>query len=229
MGDESGQRPPWSLVEGQYASLIPLAGSPTKVAGVKRPFADIIDFETVRPSKRPSYCQTVPSQESHVNGSGIVPGNIPRVFIGLKNESATRSGQSGETVATASMLANTYPTGKPVMEGSVGEVSIDEKPHIHKQDPLRSLDSESSGGTATPSCQDRPQEIILNDRKDISEALRLLREEGYNVQKKNFKINAGSAASNKSELRLSCQVCHGFTGRPCEIKYVSTPLELVYV
>jgi hypothetical protein len=61
-------------------------------------------------------------------------------------------------------------------------------------------------------------------QKQALEVLKIIRGLGYIVQKDPTQItkplNPGSAASNRSENQVTCQICQRFKGRPCELKYV---------
>ncbi len=75
----------------------------------------------------------------------------------------------------------------------------------------------------TPTPEEEAQDSdILN--KEALEILRIIRQQGYILQKDTTHApkahNLGSAASNRSENKVTCQTCQSFTGRPCELKYV---------
>ena len=60
-----------------------------------------------------------------------------------------------------------------------------------------------------------------DDSQKALEVFKVIRELGYTVQKDSTHsghANLGSAASNKNENQVTCQVCKKFKGRPCELK-----------
>ncbi len=63
----------------------------------------------------------------------------------------------------------------------------------------------------------------LEAQKKAVEVLKIIRNLGFTVSKDPTQApkvqNPGSAASNKSENQVTCQVCERFKGRPCELKY----------
>lgn len=56
------------------------------------------------------------------------------------------------------------------------------------------------------------------------EVLNIIRKLGFTVSKDLTQApkvqNPGSAASNKSENQVTCDICQKFRGRPCEMKYI---------
>ena len=65
----------------------------------------------------------------------------------------------------------------------------------------------------------------FSQQKQAREVLKTLQQLGYTLQKDPSHSpktqNPGSAASNKSDNLVTCQTCKRFTGRPCELKYIS--------
>ncbi|RDW92260.1 hypothetical protein BP5796_01654 [Coleophoma crateriformis] len=210
--DEASEEPKSSMGVNEYASLNPALGSIANFAGVKRPLAHDSDFETARSCKKRSHPKTIQLVPGQNNNTTIIPDTSETAFIGLKRELATPSDRTDFEVAAM------QPRGKTVMKAAAEELCIGDQNQAHKNLSKLST-SKTFDGVATSKSQESCQESSSgDDRKDISEALKLLREEGYNVEKKHSKINAGSVASNKSELKEICNECHRFRGRPCEMK-----------
>ena len=66
-----------------------------------------------------------------------------------------------------------------------------------------------------------PRAVRDDGSQEAPEVVKVIRERGYIVQKDSTHsgpANLGSAASNKSENQVTCQVCKKFKGRPCELK-----------
>jgi hypothetical protein len=89
--------------------------------------------------------------------------------------------------------------------------------------------SSSKGENASIKPMDTPtpdEEAQVSDtlNKEALAILKIIRQQGYILQKDTTHApkahNLGSAASNRSENKVTCQKCQSFTGRPCELKYV---------
>lgn len=230
IGEQASQQETWFLDASQYSSQVnhqsqdmgqmiaAQGGSIASIAGVKRPYADDADFEIAQPSKKRPYYSVIQSQVGHGNGTGIPVGNVATASIDLKHEMAAPSIRSRSVITTVPAVAATHAVGKPVTKALPEAYSISEQMQAHKEEPAKSPGSKSFSGVATADNPDNSS----SDPKDISEALRILRDAGYNVEKKRSKTHAGPMASNRSELKVLCDKCGGFSGRPCEMKYVYT-------
>ncbi|KAL2071757.1 hypothetical protein VTL71DRAFT_12992 [Oculimacula yallundae] len=129
---------------------------------------------------------------------------------------------------------------KALAEAKISDACIK---HTHKQNSERSslpngkISQQSSLETGSkivsPNLRDRglvpstdvPSEDTprdLESQKKAQEVLKHIRHLGYTVTKDlthSPKVqNPGSAASNKSENKVTCKKCQRFTGRPCELR-----------
>ncbi|CAG8949971.1 hypothetical protein HYFRA_00004303 [Hymenoscyphus fraxineus] len=91
--------------------------------------------------------------------------------------------------------------------------------------------SESSGVKSSESSPSAVSDTDVTESEELKKAeeiLKTIRHLGYTLQKdpsRSPKIqNQGSAASNKSEKKVTCKVCKRFQGRPCELRYVTPHL-----
>lgn len=87
--------------------------------------------------------------------------------------------------------------------------------------------SRGENGSTKPMDTPTPEEEAQDSdtlNKEALEVLKIIRQQGYILQKDTTHApkahNLGSAASNRSENKVTCQKCQSFTGRPCELKYV---------
>jgi hypothetical protein len=96
-------------------------------------------------------------------------------------------------------------------------------------DPSSAASSSRGGnGSTKPMDTPTPEEEAQNSeilKSELAlEVFKIIQQQGYTLQKDTTHApkahNIGSAASNKSENKVTCQTCKSFTGRPCELKYV---------
>ncbi|CAG8977457.1 hypothetical protein HYALB_00007790 [Hymenoscyphus albidus] len=104
---------------------------------------------------------------------------------------------------------NILPNGRPSPSGNGGSGS--------ESSSVRSSDSSPSAVSDTDVTESE-------ELKKAEEILKTIRHLGYTLQKypsRSPKIqNQGSAASNKSEKKVTCEVCKRFQGRPCELSSI---------
>jgi hypothetical protein len=83
-------------------------------------------------------------------------------------------------------------------------------------------DSSSATGSGT-SLLSEETSINSEAQSKINEALRILKECGYTLQKDPTPLpkahNASLGTSSRSEGIVTCSMCKRFSGRPCELKY----------
>lgn len=204
--------------------------------------------ETIQPQE--VYKRAIPLERVVSSPAGLIdavkkidrqspqPTAAAKKIISSKN---TKQGPSATDASIAEVI-RTALAGTSSAECTSTPTPLPDPGRHSPQDAKRSGDSRISGPNSVAFSAGRPGKLLdlpkkasTSDDPDKSQAeknvidvIKLLREQGYVVQKdpsfSSPKIqNQGSAASNKSENQVTCEVCKKFKGRPCELKYDPRP------
>ncbi|KAG4428199.1 hypothetical protein IFR05_016320 [Cadophora sp. M221] len=183
---------------------------PTQIPENRMMLNSLLSTNNIDPSLKKNE-QAIP----HLSARNSPQGKAPRQTVSATDATLTEVIQkalAGANVSDASTerIRNQESDRSSLPNGKVNPIAA--MSNSRAGDPIKLSDSPSKNVSKDLEAQKQAEEVLNN-----------IRNLGYTVSKDTTHAspkvqNLGSAASNKSENQVTCETCHKFRGRPCELK-----------